>query len=281
MDTAEAGETPLSQPMNIPELDPSAVRAECQVDPTLRGPYPTAAKAKRREPAAAQPQHRAGEYVPPATKQDNVNFVSRSTRLNTEFTAETVAGALRNIRDRQEFIAKEYYDQHYQPGNPQHDSPPVPDEKLRQWRQELEDLKRKTRPFLTATDALRRPRIALQGSNCIVRGHTLESIQGTINLKDAIMGQRHSIICTDPITILEPRPLTTEVEVEPPPPLMLFATGQREVASKKQTLIETRCGDPDAKDTFFEVWSGRPLETEVLVVREPQEEEEEEMEEQD
>ena len=78
----------------------------------------------------------------------------------------------------------------------------------------------------------------------------------------------------DPITILEPRPLTTEVEVEPPPPLMLFATGQREVATKKQTLIETRCGDPDAKDTFFEVWSGRPLETEVLVVKEPQEEEE-------
>ena len=93
--------------------------------------------------------------MPPAAKQDNVNFVSRSTRLNTEFTAETVAGALRNIRDRQEFIAKEYYDQHYQPGNPQHDSPPVPDEKLRQWRLELEDLKRKTRPFLTATDALR------------------------------------------------------------------------------------------------------------------------------
>ena len=281
MDTAEAGETPLSQPINIPELDPSAVRAECPVDPTLRGPYPTAAKAKRREPAAAQPQHRAGEYVPPATKQDNVNFVSRSTRLNTEFTAETVAGALRNIRDRQEFLAKEYYDQHYQPGNPQHDSPPVPDEKLRQWRQELEDLKCKTRPFLTATDALRQPQIALQGSNGIVRGHTLESIQGTINLKDAITGQRHSIICTDPITILEPRPLMTEVEVEPPPPLMLFATGQREVASKKQTLIETRCGDPDAKDTFFEVWSGRPLETEVLVVREPQGEEEEEMEEQD
>ena len=45
MDTAEAGETPLSQPINIPELDPSAVRAGCPVDPTLRGPYPTAAKA--------------------------------------------------------------------------------------------------------------------------------------------------------------------------------------------------------------------------------------------
>ena len=40
MDTVEAGETPLSQPINIPELDPSAVRAECPVDPTLRGTVP-------------------------------------------------------------------------------------------------------------------------------------------------------------------------------------------------------------------------------------------------
>ena len=67
----------------------------------------------------------------------------------------------------------------------------------------------------------------------------------------------------------------TEVEVEPPPPLILFATGQLEVSTKKQTVIETRCGDPDAKDTFFEVWSGRPLETEVLEVEEPKKEEEE------
>ena len=245
------------------------------MDPTLRGPYPTAAKAKRKEPAAVQPQYRAGEYVPPAAKQDNVNFVSRSTQLNTEFTAETIAGALKNIRERQEFIAKDYYDNHYQVTQPQHDSPPVPDEKLRQWKQELENLKRKARPFLTATDALRRPQIALQGSNGIVRGHTLESIQGTLNFRDAVTGQLHSIICTDPVTILEPRPLMTEVEVEPPPPLILFATGQREVSTKKQTVIEARCGDPDAKDVFFEVWSGRPLETEVLEVEEPKKEEEE------
>ena len=281
MDTAEAGETPISQPVSPPELDPNAVRAQCSVDPTLRGPYPTAAKAKRKEAATVQQQYRTGEYVPPAAKQDNVNFVSRSTQLNNEFTAETVTGALNNIRERQEFIAKDYYDHHYQATQPQHDSPPVPDEKLRQWKQELEDLKRKTRPFLTAADALRRPQFALQGSNGIVRGHTLGSIQGTLNFRDAVIGQRHSIICTDPVTILEPRPLMTEVEVEPPPPLILFATGQREISTKKQTLIEARCGDPDAKDTFFEVWSGWPLETDVLEEEEPGEEEEKEKEKQD
>ena len=81
MDTAEADKTPLSQPINPLELDPKAVQAECPVDPTLRGPYPTAAKAKQKEPAAVQPQYRAGEYVPPAAKQDNVNFVSRSTQM--------------------------------------------------------------------------------------------------------------------------------------------------------------------------------------------------------
>ena len=87
----------------------------------------------------------------------------------------------------------------------------------------------------------------------------MESIQGTLNFRDAITGRQYSIICTDPITIIEPRPLTTEVEVEPPPPLMLFATGQREVATKKQTLIETPCGDPDAKDTFFMTGAGNLL----------------------
>ena len=35
MDTAEADETPLSQPINIPELDPNAVQAGCPVDPAL------------------------------------------------------------------------------------------------------------------------------------------------------------------------------------------------------------------------------------------------------
>ena len=215
MDTAEASETPISQPISPPELDPNAVQAQCPVDPTLRGPYPTAAKAKRKEPAAVQPQYSAGEYVPPEVKQDNVNFVSRSTQLNNEFTAATVAEALNKIQKRQEFIAKDYYDHHYQAAQPQHDSLPVPDERLWQWRQELEDLKRKTRPFLTSAKALHRPQFALQGSNGIIRGHTLESIQGTLNFRDAVTGQQHSIICTDPVTILEPRPLMTEVEIEP------------------------------------------------------------------
>ena len=130
MDTAEAGETPISQPISPLELDPKAVQAQCPEDPTLRGPYPTAAKAKRKEPAAVQPQYCAGEYVPSAVKQDNINFVSRSTQLNNEFTAETVTGALNKIRKRQEFIAKDYYEHHYQAAQPQHDSPQVPDEKL-------------------------------------------------------------------------------------------------------------------------------------------------------
>ena len=73
----------------------------------------------------------------------------------------------------------------------------------------------------------------------------------------------------------------TEVEVEPPPPLILFTTGQREISTKKQTIIEARCGDPDAKDTFFEVWSGRPLETDVPMEEESGEEEEKEKEKQD
>ena len=156
MDTTEASEPVLSQPLpkEEPELNPDAVQAQCPVDPTVRGPYPTVAKAKRKDPAAIQPQYRAGEYVPSAKKQDNVNFVSKSTQLNNEFTAATVAEALRKIRERQELIAKDYYDHHYQAAQPQHDPPPVPNEKLQQWKQELEDLKQKTRPFLTPAKAL-------------------------------------------------------------------------------------------------------------------------------
>ena len=134
MDTTEASETAISQPLpeEEVELDSNAVQAQCPVDPTVRGPYPTVAKAKQKDPAAVQPQYRAGEYVPPAEKQDNVNFVSRSMQLNNEFTAATVAEALTKIRERQEFIAKDYYEHHYQAAQPQHDSPPVPDEKLQQ-----------------------------------------------------------------------------------------------------------------------------------------------------
>ena len=60
----------------------------------------------------------------------------------------------------------------------------------------------------------------------------------------------------------------TESVIEPPPPLIMFSTGQYEVSSRKQTIIKTRCGDPDAEDTFFKVWSGRPLETDVLKKKE-------------
>ena len=60
MDTTEASKTPISQPISPPELDPDAVQAQCPENPTLQGPYPTAAKAKRKDTAAVQPQYHAG-----------------------------------------------------------------------------------------------------------------------------------------------------------------------------------------------------------------------------
>ena len=150
---------------------------------------------------------------------------------------------------------------HYHAHEP--DSPKVPPEDLKRWKQELEDIKKLIRPFLTSTQALRKPQFALQGSNGVIRSQILESIQGTITFKDVITGQRNTIVCTDPVTILEPRPPSSAAEKEPPPPLILFSTGKEKISTYRQTVIEERCGDPDAKYDFFKVWSPRPLDQDI------------------
>ena len=76
MDTAEAGETPLSQPINIPELDPSAVRARM---PSGIPHY------EDRTPLQLRPN---GENLPPlshSTEQENMCHQQRNKTMSTLF----------------------------------------------------------------------------------------------------------------------------------------------------------------------------------------------------
>ena len=130
--------------------------------------------------------------------------------------------------------------------------------KVRYWRKKLRDLKNQTRPFLLSKKAVRKPEIALQGSNGVIRGHQIESFQGTINLRDLVTGKQYTIVCTDPISIVEPGPVLSAFEKEPPPPMLLYSTTEVHVSSHRQALIERTCGVPDGEDHSFKVWSGRP-----------------------
>ena len=187
-------------------------------------------------------------------RYENVGFTTRSSKLNNRFSQAPTSSVAGLVRDHQHEVGYDNFMNHDERAG----MPPAPPHKIRHWRRRLKDLKTKTRPYVLSKRAMRKPEIALQGSNGIIRGHQIESFQGTINLRDSVTGKRHTIVCTDPISIVEPRPVLSVFEKEPPPPLLLYSTDNVHVSTGRQVLIEKTTGDPDGEDTFFKVWSGRP-----------------------
>ena len=192
-------------------------------------------------------------------RYENVNFETRSTRLNNRFSQAFTPSIHGLVRDHQHLIGRDHFLNYaHNEADISAGMPHAPPHKICHWRGKLKDLKTKTRPFLILVKALRKPEIALQGSNGIIRGHQIESFQGTINLRDSVTGKWCTIMCMDPISIVEPRPVLSGLEKEPLPPMLLYSTTEVHVSSHIQALIKQACGDPDREEHSFNVWSGRP-----------------------
>ena len=209
------------KPTLLHNSDESDDDSPMEVDPTQG----TSADAKPSTSSAseqprAKPRFRPRVHALLRPRYENVDFDTRSSKLNNRFSQAYTSCISGLVKDHQHKVG---YD-HFMNYDISAGMPHAPSHKVRYWRKKLKDLKNNTRPYLLSTKAVRKLEKALQGSNGVIRGHQIESFQGTINLRDSVTGKRHTIVCTNPISIVEPKPVLSAFEKEPPPPMLLYST---------------------------------------------------------